>query len=75
MKKEYKYTITPTASGDLWTVEVLHDGKYINEMREFFNHKYAGKAPNRKITQLSRDRAAEYIKRLESEGYIRLNKF
>ena len=75
MKKEYKYDITPTAGGDLWTVEVLHDGKYVSEMREFFNHKYTGKAPNRKIIKLSKDRAAEYIAQLESEGYTKINKF
>lgn len=71
MKKEYKINITPTASGDLWTVTVLHDGRYVSEKRRFFNHLYRGKAPNRKIVKIARDRAEAYIKELEAEGYER----
>lgn len=70
MVKEYKYNITPTASGDKWEVEVLHDGQYVAEMRRYFNHLYRGKAPNRKIVKNSRDRAAEYIVELEAQGYV-----
>lgn len=75
MKKEYKYNITPTAKGNLWTVEVLHDGKYVSEMRQFFNHKYTGKAPNKKIIQSSREQAQQYMQQLEKDGYIKINKF
>lgn len=70
MKKEYMYDITPTASGDFWTVEVMHDGKYVAEMRKFFKHQYTGKAPNRKIVKLARFRAEEYITELEAAGYV-----
>ena len=75
MKKEYRYNITPTAGGDKWEVDVLHDGKFVSEKRMYFNHLYTGKAPNRKIIKLSKDRAAEYIAQLESEGYTKINKF
>lgn len=75
MKKEYRYNITPTAGGDMWSVDVLHDGKFVSEKRKEFNHLYTGKAPNRKIIKLSRVRAAEYIEQLEKEGYTRINKF
>lgn len=71
MKKEYKVDITPTAGGDLYTVEVMHDGHYVSEKRRFFNHLYRGKAPNRKIIAKSRDRAEAYIAELEAEGYER----
>lgn len=70
MKKEYLYSISPTASGDLWTVEVMHDGKYVAEMRRDFNHMYRGKAPNRTIVKRSRTRAEEYIAELEAAGYV-----
>lgn len=69
VKKEYKLDITPTAGGDLYTVEVLHDGKYVAEMREFFNHMYRGKGTNRKVVMNSRKRAEAYIAELEGRGY------
>lgn len=75
MTKEYKYNIMPTAGGDKWTVEVLHDGKYVSEMRQYFNHLYKGKAPNRVIVKSSRSRAEEYMAQLEAQGYTCLNKF
>ena len=70
MKKEYKYNITSTAAGNMWEVEVLHDGQYVSEMRKYFNHLYRGKAPSRTIVKKSRDRAEEYIAELESKGYV-----
>lgn len=69
MKKEYKFDITPTASGDLYTVEVMHDGVYVGEMRKFFNHRYTGKGANRKIAELSRKRAEAYMAELVEKGY------
>lgn len=70
MKKEYKINITPTAGGDKYTVEVLHDGQYVAEMREYFNHLYRGKGTARKVVKLSRTRAEEYIRALEEQGYV-----
>lgn len=69
MKKEYRYRINPTAAGVKYTVEVLHNGKYVPDMCRYFNHQYRGKAPNRKIIKLSRTRAEEYIAELEASGY------
>lgn len=75
MKKEYRYNIAPTASGDMWSVEVLHDGRFVSDMRRSFNHIYQGKAPNRKIVKLSKEQAKEYIAQLENDGYTKINKF
>ena len=70
MKKEYKVRITPTSSGDKYTIEVLHGGKHVADMRRYFNHIYTGKGTNRKIVKKSRDRAEEYIAELEAQGYV-----
>ena len=70
MKKEYKVNITPTAAGDKYTVEVLHDGEYVSDMRKYFNHLYVGKGTNRKVVKNSRTRAEEYIAELEASGYV-----
>ena len=70
MKKEYMVDITPTAAGLKYTVEVLHDRKYVSEMRQYFNHLYTGKGTNRKIVKNSRARAEEYIEELKAAGYV-----
>ena len=74
MKKEYIINITPTAAGDKWSIDVMHDGKYIGELGRSFNHQYTGKGTARKIVKLSRVRAEEYIAELEANGYIEYNR-
>ena len=71
-KKEYRIGIRPTAGGDKWSVDVMHDGEYVSEMCKYFNHLYKGKTPNQKIAKLSKERAAEYIKELEEKGYSQI---
>jgi uncharacterized protein (DUF3084 family) len=71
MKKEYRVNITPAPDGDRYTVEVLHDGQYVADMRRYFNHLYTGKAPNKKVVKNSKTRAVEYIAELENAGYVK----
>ena len=69
MRKEYRVNIIPTASGDKYDIDVLHDGRFVGEMGKRFNHLYTGKGTSRKIAVLAKVRAKEYVEELERNGY------
>lgn len=71
--KTYEVKIASTASGNIYSVVTYPEEYGKNGSWNTFQHKYKieGKRKTGKIERLSRQRAEDYIKQLEAEGYER----